>query len=99
MRSPKTERARLCAAARKLRVETDIEVTKAGAHAVDAVVGALEEQDVGLQSGLALARVARQLMDVADAEPVGPGTPRWVVAGAAVYLANKRTEGKAVSQR
>lgn len=36
---------------------------------------------------------------VADRESVGPGTPRLTVAGAAVYVADKLTEGKTVTQQ
>ena len=93
----KTERERLCAAARKLRVETDIDVNPVCDHAVETVVTELGDQ-VDLETGLELARVGEQLMAVADAAPVGPGTPRLTVAGAAVYVADKRTDGKAVSQ-
>lgn len=45
-----------------------------------------------------VARYAKALMRVADTEPVGPGTSRMTVAGAAVYAADRLTDGKAVTQ-
>lgn len=37
-------------------------------------------------------------MRIADTEPVGPGTSRMSVAGAAVYTADRLTDGKALTQ-
>ncbi|WP_255198506.1 transcription initiation factor IIB [Halorarius litoreus] len=97
-RYAKTSRERVCAAARKIRVQTDVDAPVVRERAVETVVKELDEAGVDLETGLELARIAERLMDVADAEPVGPGTPRLTVAGAAVYVADRRTEGKAVTQ-
>lgn len=97
-RYAKTCEERLCAAARKLRVQTDLELSAARERAVDRVVAALEDS-VDVATGLELVRVAEQVLAVADDEPIGPGTARMTVAGAAVYVADRVTEGKALSQR
>jgi transcription initiation factor TFIIB len=95
----KTSRERVCAAARKIRVQTDVDVPPVRDRAVEAVVKELSAAGVGLETGLELARVGERLMNIADAEPIGPGTARLTVAGAAVYVADRMTNGKAVTQR
>jgi transcription initiation factor TFIIB len=96
-RYAKAPEERVCAAARKIRLQTDVEAPVVRERAVDRVVAALDDVvDVG--TGIELVRVADQLMRVADTEPVGPGTPRMAVAGAAVYAADRFTEGKALTQ-
>jgi transcription initiation factor TFIIB len=97
-RYAKTSRERVCAAARKIRVQTDVDVPPVRGRAVETVVRQLDDAGVDLETGLELARVAERLLDIADAEPIGPGTPRLTVAGAAVYVADRVTDGKAVTQ-
>jgi transcription initiation factor TFIIB len=94
----KTSRERVCAAARKIRVQTTVEAPPVRDRAVETVVQELDDAGVTLATGLELARLAARLMAVADAQPVGPGTPRLTVAGAAVYVADRLTDGKAVTQ-
>jgi transcription initiation factor TFIIB len=93
----KSSRERLCAAARKIRVMTDVDVPVVHDRAVDRVVAELDG-NVDIETAIELLRVAERLMDVADVEPIGPGTTRMTVAGAAVYAADRMTEGKAVTQ-
>lgn len=66
-------------------------------HAADTVVAELDGV-VDVATSLELMRVAVRLMQIADSEPIGPGTARMTVAGAAVYAADRLTEGKAVTQ-
>jgi transcription initiation factor TFIIB len=93
----KTNRERVCAAARKIRVQTDVDVPPVRDRAVDRVVAALNEE-VDVATGIDLVRVAERLMDVADERAIAPGTARMSVAGAAVYAADRLTDGKAVTQ-
>jgi transcription initiation factor TFIIB len=96
-RFAKAPEERVCAAARKIRLQTDVDAPVVRARAVDRVVAALDgEVDVG--TGIEIVRVADRLMRVADSEPVGPRTPRMTVAGAAVYAADRLTDGKALTQ-
>ncbi len=98
----KTSPERVCAAARKLRCELGLvdEVPPTQAWAVDAVVEVLgKTQDVGLDVCLELRRVGEFLLGVADEACIGPGTSRVTVAAAAVYAADRLTEGKAVTQQ
>ena len=96
-RYAKAPEERVCAAARKIRLQTDVEAPVVRERAVDEVVAALgDEVDVG--TGIELVRVGDRLMRIADTEPVGPGTPRMTVAGAAVYAADRLTDGKALTQ-
>jgi transcription initiation factor TFIIB len=93
----KTDEERLCAAARKLRLETDIEAPLARDRCVEQVVTALGEKlDVG--TALELVRIADGLLDLADREGIGPGTPRMTMAGVAVYAADRLTPGKTLTQ-
>jgi transcription initiation factor TFIIB len=97
----KTSHERVCAAARKLRCELELvdEVPPTQAWAVDAVVEALgTTQDVDLETCLELRRVGELLLELADEAGIGPGTPRMVVAAAAVYAADRLTAGKAATQ-
>jgi len=96
-RYAKAPEERVCAAARKIRLQTDVEAPPVRNRTVDRVVGALDET-VDVATGIELVRVADRLMQVADTEPIGPGTPRMTVAGAAVYAADRLTDGKAVTQ-
>jgi len=93
----KTDAERVCAAARKIRVQTNVGAPPVRQRAVDRVVAELDDQ-VDVATGLELVRVADRLMQVADTEPIGPGTARMTVAGAAVYAADRLTDGKALTQ-
>jgi transcription initiation factor TFIIB len=98
----KTSHERVCAAARKLRCELGLvsEVPPTQAWAVDAVVEVLGEQPgVALNVCFELRRVGEFLLDVADDACIGPGTSRVTMAAAAVYAADRLTEGKAVTQQ
>ena len=98
----KTSHERLCAAARKLRCELGLvdEVPPTQAWAVDAVVEVLGEQNgLSLDVCLELRRVGEFLLDLADEACIGPGTPRVTIAAAAVYVADRLTEGKAMTQQ
>lgn len=96
--SAKTTEERVCAAARKTRVQTPVDAPVVRPRAVDRVVAALDETGVDVAAGIDLVRVADRLMAIADSEPIGPGTPRLTVAGAAVYAADRLTDGEAVAQ-
>jgi transcription initiation factor TFIIB len=75
---------RTCAAARKIRVGTGrLDLPPARPRAVDAV---LQETGTAFGAGALLetARVARALLDLADAEQIGPGTSRVTMAASAV---------------
>lgn len=95
-RSAKAPEERVCAAAQKIRLQTDREAPRVRDRTVDRVVAALDDAvDVG--TGIELVRVADLLMELADTELVGPGTRRMTVAGAAVYAADRLTDGKALT--
>ena len=94
----KSTHERACAAARKIRIECELveAYPPVQGEALDAVLAEFDELDV--QTVLEFARVGRYLLRVADLEPVGPGTSRVAMAGAAVYAADRLTDGKAVTQ-
>jgi transcription initiation factor TFIIB len=96
-RYAKAPEERVCAAARKIRLQTDVEAPVVRDRTVDRVVAALDDE-VDVATGIELVRVADRLMRISDTEPVGPGTSRMTVAGAAVYAADRLTDGKAVTQ-
>jgi transcription initiation factor TFIIB len=88
---------RVCAAARKIRLQTDVEAPPVRERVVDQVVAALNER-VGVEAAIELVRVGNRLMDMADSECLGPGTHRMAIAGASVYAADRLTEAKHVTQ-
>ena len=88
---------RVCAAARKIRMQTDVEAPPVRDRAVDQVVAALDET-VEVQEAIELVRVGERLLAIADSEAIGPGTHRTAVAGAAVYAADRLTDGKSLTQ-
>jgi transcription initiation factor TFIIB len=97
----KTDEERLCAAARKLRLETDIEAPPARERCVEQVVAALGEHSsdsLEVGTALELVRIADGLLDLADSERIGSGTPRMTMAGVAVYAADRLTPGKTLTQ-
>ena len=88
---------RVCAAARKIRMQTDVEAPPVRDRAVDQVVAALDET-VDVQEAIELVRVGERLIAIADSEAIGPGTHRAAVAGASVYAADRLTDGKSITQ-
>jgi len=94
----KSSRERVCAAARKIRLQTPVDAPVVRDRAVDRVVTALGESGIDVETGIELVRVGERLLDVADTIPIGPGTARMTVAGAAVYAADRFTPGKALTQ-
>lgn len=57
----------------------------------------LGPDELSTACAIELQRVGTRLLAVADAEPIGPGTPRMNVAGAVVYVADLLTDGKTVT--
>ncbi|MDL5363886.1 transcription initiation factor IIB family protein [Halalkalicoccus sp. NIPERK01] len=94
----KAGRERLCAAARKLRCELELDVPPVREAPVDAVVAALGEAAPDVEACLRLRRIGAHLLEIADEAPIGPGTSRVTMAAAAVYAADRLTEGKALTQ-
>jgi len=94
----KSSRERVCAAARKIRLQTNVDAPVVRDRAVDRVVTALGEAGIDVETGIELVRVSERLLEVADTVPIGPGTARMTVAGAAVYAADRFTLGKALTQ-
>ena len=88
---------RVCAAARKIRMQTDVEAPPVRDRVVDQVVAALNET-VDVQEAIELVRVGERLLTIADSECIGPGTHRAAVAGASVYAADRLTDGKSLTQ-
>ncbi|QLG28678.1 transcription initiation factor IIB family protein [Halorarum halophilum] len=97
-RYAKTDEERACAAARKIRMQTEVEAPPVRERVVDRIIGELGTVGVDVATGLELRRLAVRLLEIADAVPVGPGTTRMTVAGAAVYSADRLTDGKTVKQ-
>jgi transcription initiation factor TFIIB len=90
----KTSHERLCAAARKLRIELELDVRPVRSDVITTVVEALDE-DVDDETDA----FARYLLTVADQEHIGSGTPRMTVAATAVYAADRVTDGKQLTQQ
>ncbi|WP_254547206.1 transcription initiation factor IIB family protein [Halomarina pelagica] len=94
----KADRERVCAAARKLRCALGLDVPPVRAAPVDAVVAALGEDAPDVKTCLELRRLGEHLLEIADETPVGPGTSRLTMAAAAVYAADRLTDGKTLTQ-
>jgi transcription initiation factor TFIIB len=96
----KTDEERLCAAARKLRLNGGIDAPVVRPDCVDLVLCGLETvgAELSVTQSVQLVRLADRLLEIADREPVGPGTSRMTMAGAAVYAADRLTPGKWVTQ-
>ena len=88
---------RVCAAARKIRMQTNVDAPPVRDRAVDQVVAALGET-VTVEAAIELVRLGERLLGLADSECIGPGTHRTAMAGAAVYAADRLTDGKGVTQ-
>jgi transcription initiation factor TFIIB len=95
----KSHQERVCAAARKVRCDLGLaaELPPVRAGAVEAVLAGLDEPLDGDVRGQ-VARVGRHLLELADEEPVGPGTSRVTMAASAVYAADRLTPGKYLIQ-
>ncbi|MHB9285676.1 transcription initiation factor IIB family protein [Halobacteriales archaeon Cl-PHB] len=95
----KTSEERACAAARKIRTECGVveKVPPARDCVLDDVFTNLDDV-LRLQTILTYRRIGALLLEVADTEPVGPGTSRATVAGAAAYVADRLTDGKSLTQ-
>ena len=88
---------RVCAGARKIRIETDVDAPPMRDRAVDRVVAALDDA-LDVEAAIELVRVGERLLAVADSEGIGPGTHRMAMAGAAVYAADRLTTEKHLTQ-
>lgn len=85
-RYAKASHERTAAAARKLRTELGLVDSHPPARerVVDRVFGALGSEGLDARTLLDGARVARALVEIADREPIGPGTTRVTIGAAAV---------------
>ncbi|WP_178917838.1 transcription initiation factor IIB family protein [Natronomonas gomsonensis] len=88
---------RVCAGARKIRLETEVEAPPVRDRAVDRVVAALDDV-LDVEAAIELVRVGERLLEVADREAIGSGTHRMAMAGAAVYAADRLTSEKHLTQ-
>lgn len=88
---------RVSAAARKLRCELGLDVPPAREGVVDDVLIALDDV-LDVQTCLELRELGDHLLEIADEKPVGPGTSRLTMGAAAVYAADRLTDGKVVTQ-
>ncbi|GGN26387.1 transcription initiation factor IIB [Halarchaeum nitratireducens] len=93
----KSSYERVSAAARKLRCELDLDVPPARDGVVDDVLIALDDI-LDVQTCLELRELSDHLLAIADEKPVGPGTSRLTMGAAAVYVADRLTDGKVVTQ-
>ncbi|MFC4989123.1 transcription initiation factor IIB family protein [Saliphagus infecundisoli] len=85
----KVSHVRLCAAARKIRCYVSTDVSPIRADAVATVLETLDKSAIDSGTYLRLKDVAQRLMEVADEEAIGAGTPRLTVAAAAVYAGDR----------
>ncbi|WP_226022852.1 transcription initiation factor IIB family protein [Halomicrobium salinisoli] len=95
----KAPRERVCAAARKIRCETEADVPVVRPEAVMDIVDALKEDALPGAQAVRRWRLAQYLMQLGDQEPVGPGTPRSTVAAAALYAADRLLPEKQFTQQ
>lgn len=93
----KSSYERVSAAARKLRCELGLDVPPAREGVVDDVLIALDDS-LDVQTCLELRQLSDHLLEIADEKPVGPGTSRLTMGAAAVYAADRLTDGKIVTQ-
>lgn len=93
----KTDEERLCAAARKLRIELRLDVPPVRRNCLETATAALTAE-YEREIDQSLLSVARTALNVADAEAIGPGTPRLTVAGAALYAAQRDTGARMWTQ-
>ncbi|WP_135537056.1 transcription initiation factor IIB [Halostella pelagica] len=93
----KSSYERVSAAARKLRCELGLDVPPAREGVVDDVLIALDDS-LDVQTCLELRELSDHLLEIADEKPVGPGTSRLTMGAAAVYAADRLTDGKIATQ-
>ncbi|WP_170864964.1 transcription initiation factor IIB [Halogranum amylolyticum] len=93
----KASHERVSAAARKLRCDLGLDVAPVRVGVVDDVLAALDDV-LNVQTCLKLRRIAERLLEMADTKRVGSGTTRLTMAAAAVYAADRLTDGKALTQ-
>jgi len=86
-RYSKTSHERLCAAARKIRVELDLDVPPVRQEPVQAVLDALPDSALDGVQYVRLSLVGRHILDIADKEHIAPGTSRIAAASAAIRAA------------
>jgi len=95
----KATHERVCAAARKIRIELGLDVPPIRSETVEAVLDTLDEDALDGDAYLKLVVLGRHLMELADEEEVGSGTPRLTVAASAVYAVDRMTDEKWLTQR
>ena len=93
----KSSYERVSAAARKLRCELGLDVPPAREGVVEEVLIALDDA-LDVQTCLELRELSDRLLEIADDESVGPGTSRLTMGAAAVYVADRLTDGKTLTQ-
>lgn len=93
----KASHERVCAAARKLRCELELDTPPIRPRAVEEVLETLGE-DLDEVAHQRLHRLGEHLLELADETKIGPGTSRLTVAAAAVYAADRLTDGKDLTQ-
>jgi len=94
----KAPRERVCAAARKIRCQCEVDAPVVRPNAVMAVLDALDEEAIPGARAVRTWRLACYLLELGDQVPVGPGTSRCTVAAAALYGADRLLPGKHVTQ-
>lgn len=94
----KTSHERLCAA-RKLRIELELDIPPVRTDLVQAVLDALDDDLLDGEAYLRLTVVGRHLLELADEKQIAPGTSRLTVAASAVYAADRVTDEKWVTQQ
>jgi transcription initiation factor TFIIB len=93
----KSPAERVSAAARKLRCELALDVPPAREGVIERVL--IELDDVlDVQTFLTFQELGTHLLELADEKPIGPGTSRVTMGAAAVYAADRLTDGKTVTQ-
>lgn len=95
----KATHERVCAAARKIRIELDLDVPPIRSECVEVVLDALDEDVLDGDAYLKLAVVGRHLVELADENSVGSGTPRITVAASSVYAANRLIGKRWITQQ
>jgi len=93
----KSSHERVSAAARKLRCELGLDVSPAREGVIDDVLIALDDA-LDVQTCLELRELSDHFLEIADNVLVGPGTSRLTIGAAAVYAADRLTDGKIVTQ-
>ncbi len=97
-RYTKAPHERVCAAGRKIRCECGVDAAVIRPDAVMDVVEALADDAMPGARAVRTWLLAHHLLALGDAVPVGPGTPRSTVAGAAVYAADRLLSEKHLTQ-